>query len=281
MRKLQSKDSQNLAPIFDSKSKLVSYQLTISYLGARFAGWQRQTDKTTIQGLIEEALEKLWKRKIHLEASGRTDAGVHALAQVASFRAERLFEPENLIRALNANIPPEIRIHQVQIKKEGFHARFDARAKTYAYRVWNHRVLPPFLIGQVLHYTWPLDLKKIRQAIRIFQGKHDFASFTSNPGYARISTKRQIFQFKLIQKDHELRFEVTANGFLYRMVRNLVGAALHIGDGRLTLAELKKILKACDRTQAPASVPAHGLYLKKVHYGSPYPKKVYLGLDEE
>lgn len=274
-------DLQGSESLSKESPPLVAYKLTLSYLGASFAGWQRQKEEVTIQSLIEDSLLKLWKSRISIEASGRTDAGVHAWGQVVSFRATRKHEPETLMRALNAHLPPQIRVIKTEVKKSSFHARFDARAKTYEYRVWNHRILPPFLLGQVLHYTWPLDPKKVRQALHVFVGKHDFASFTSNPGYERLSTKREIFKFKLHQEKELLRFEVTANGFLYRMVRNLVGAALHVGDGTLSITKLKSILKSCDRTQAPASVPPHGLYLKKVHYGAPYPKKSYLGIEKE
>jgi tRNA pseudouridine38-40 synthase len=257
----------------ETDSRLVAYKLTISYLGATFAGWQRQKNEVTVQSLLEGALAKLWKKPLHLEASGRTDAGVHAMGQVASVQATPKFDPDRLLLALNANLPHHIRVTQVQIKPASFHARFDARAKTYEYRVWNGKVLPPFLLGQVLHYTRPLDIPKIEKALALFKGRHDFASFTSNPGYERLSTVREIFDFRVRKQGELLRFEVTANGFLYRMVRNLVGSALHVGDGRLQLEELKSILQSCDRTQAPASVPGHGLYLKKVHYGAPYPKK--------
>ncbi len=257
-----------------SPQSKVAYKLTISYHGASFAGWQRQKKEVTVQSLIESALEKLWKEPLHVEASGRTDTGVHAIGQVASVKASRKFEAETLLRALNANLPPQIRITQIQIKAATFHARFDARAKTYEYLVWNAKVLPPFLLGQVLHYTWPLDLSRIQQVLDTFKGNHDFAAFTSNPGYERASTIREIFDFKVRKQAELLRFQVTANGFLYRMVRNLIGSTLHVGDGRLPLQKLKSILASCDRTQAPASVPGHGLYLKKVHYGAPYPKKL-------
>ncbi|MES2310586.1 MAG: tRNA pseudouridine(38-40) synthase TruA [Verrucomicrobiota bacterium] len=257
-----------------SDPALICYKLKISYLGATFAGWQRQKNEVTVQSLLENALEKLWKKPLHLEASGRTDAGVHAIGQVASVQATKKFEPDNLLRALNANLPHPIRVTHVQIKPARFHARFDARAKTYEYRVWNGKVLPPFLLGQALHYTWPLDLAKVQKAIDLFKGEHDFASFTSNPGYARLSTVRRIFDFRIRKQGDLILFQVTANGFLYRMVRNLVGSALHVGDGRLPLKQLESILKACDRKLAPASVPGHGLYLKKVHYGAPYPIKL-------
>lgn len=252
----------------------IAYKLTISYHGASFAGWQRQKEAITVQSLIEAALEKLWKEPLHVEASGRTDTGVHAIGQVASVKAIKKFEADPLLRALNANLPPQIRITQVQLKPASFHARFDARAKTYEYLVWNGKVLPPFFLGQVLHYTWPLDLPRIRQVLDLFKGNHDFAAFTSNPGYERASTVREIFDFKVQKKGELLRFHVTSNGFLYRMVRNLIGSILHVGDGRLSLQKLKSILDSCDRSQAPASVPGHGLYLKKVHYGAPYPKKL-------
>ncbi len=255
----------------------IAYKLTISYHGASFAGWQRQKEAVTVQSLIEAALEKLWKEPLHVEASGRTDTGVHAIGQVASVKATKKFEAEPLLRALNANLPPQIRITQVQLKPASFHARFDARAKTYEYLVWNGKVLPPFLLGQALHYTWPLDLPRTREALDLFKGNHDFASFTSNPGYERANTVREIFDFKVQKKAELLRFHVTSNGFLYRMVRNLIGSTLHVGDGRLSLQKLKSILESCDRSQAPASVPGHGLYLKKVHYGSPYPKKLFEG----
>ena len=245
---------------------LQGHKLTIAYRGTEFSGWQCQPGKRTVQECLETALEKLWGAKISLQGSGRTDTGVHALGQVASFNAPRQHTAEVLQRALNANLPRDVRIVKCQLVSPAFHARFDAIAKTYRYLILNHLVQDPFTLDTHWHVPRPVDLAAMRRAAKMLIGRHDFASFTSNPGYERESTVRTMTRTSIVRHSSVLTFQFTCEGYLYRMVRNIVGALNHVGLGKITVDEFGRILKARLRSAAPATAPACGLYLMSVKY---------------
>jgi len=245
---------------------LQGHKLTIAYRGTEFSGWQRQASKRTVQGCIEDALEKIWGQKISLQGSGRTDTGVHALGQVASFNAPRLHAEVVLQRALNANLARDVRIVKCRLVSPAFHARFDAQGKTYRYLILNHLVQDPFTLDTHWHVPRPLDLPAMRRAARLLVGRYDFASFTSNPGYERESTVRTMRRVSVAREGAVVAFHFTAEGYLYRMVRNLVGALARVGMGKITVDDFGKILRACSRSEAPATAPACGLYLMNVTY---------------
>ena len=245
---------------------LQGHKLTVAYRGTEFSGWQRQAAKRTVQECIEIALEKLWGQKISLQGSGRTDTGVHALGQVASFNALRLHNATVLLRALNANLPRDVRIVKCRLVSPAFHARFDARGKTYRYLIWNRLVQDPFTHDTHWHVPRDLDLPAMRRAARLLLGRHDFASFTSNPGYERESTVRIMKRASVVRDGAALVFHFSADGFLYRMVRNLVGALVKVGKGKITVEEFVTILRSCKRSAAPETAPACGLYLMNVTY---------------
>jgi tRNA pseudouridine38-40 synthase len=247
---------------------LQGHKLTVAYRGTEFSGWQRQAAKRTVQGCIEDALEKIWGAKISLQGSGRTDTGVHAHGQVASFNAPRRHNAVDLLRALNANLARDVRIVKCRLVSPAFHARFDAQGKTYRYLIWNHLVQDPFTLDTHWHVPRSLDLPAMRRAARLLLGPHDFASFTSNPGYERESTVRTMRRVSVVRDGAVLVFHFTADGFLYRMVRNLVGALAKVGLGKMTVDAFGKILHACSRSEAPATAPACGLYLMNVTYGT-------------
>ena len=247
-------------------ASLQGHRLTIAYRGTEFSGWQRQAAKRTVQECIEVALEKLWGQKISLQGSGRTDTGVHALGQIASFNAPRLHNATVLLRALNANLPRDVRIVKCRLVSPAFHARFDARGKTYRYLIWNRLVQDPFTHDTHWHVPRDLDLPAMRRAARLLLGRHDFASFTSNPGYERESKVRVMKRASVVRDGAVLVFHFTADGFLYRMVRNLVGALVKVGKGKITVAEFGEILRSCKRSAAPETAPACGLYLMHVVY---------------
>jgi tRNA pseudouridine38-40 synthase len=246
---------------------LQGHQLTISYRGTDFAGWQIQPGKRTVQQCLEDAIAKLWGTKISLQGSGRTDTGVHALGQVASFNATKLHTAPVLLRALNANLPRDVRVVRCRLVSPAFHARFDAKGKTYRYLIWNHAVQDPFTHDTHWHVPRELDLAAMRKAARLLVGRHDFASFTSNPGYERESTIRTMRRASVVRDGHALVFHFSADGFLYRMVRNLVGALVKVGKGKIDVDEFARILRACRRSAAPETAPACGLYLMNVRYG--------------
>ncbi len=245
---------------------LQGHKLTIAYRGTAFSGWQCQPGKRTVQECLETALEKLWGTKISLQGSGRTDTGVHAFGQVASFNAPRQHNAVVLLRALNANLPPDVRVVKARLVSPAFHARFDAIGKTYRYLILNHLVQDPFTLDTHWHVPRPINLPAMRRAARMLLGRHDFASFTSNPGYERESTVRTMTRASIARDGSVLSFHFTAEGYLYRMVRNLVGALNQVGLGKITVDDFGRILKARSRSAAPATAPACGLYLMSVRY---------------
>jgi tRNA pseudouridine38-40 synthase len=243
------------------------HKLTIAYRGTDFFGWQRQGEKRTVQECLEAALRKIWGHQIDLQGSGRTDAGVHATGQVASFTAPRLHAAHVVVRAMNANLPRDVRVTACRLMNPAFHARFDAVEKTYRYLVSNQPVQNPFTLHTHWHVPLPLDLARMRRAARLLVGEHDFASFTSNPGYERPrGSVRTLRQATIARRGSELVFRFTSNGFLYRMVRNLVGGLVKVGLGKLTVEDFGRILRAKSRSEAPPNAPAHGLYLVRVGY---------------
>ena len=245
---------------------LQGHRLVIAYRGTDFSGWQRQAEKRTVQECLEVALKKLWGDEISLQGSGRTDTGVHATGQVASFNARRLYTGLVLQRALNANLPRDVRVMKCRLVAPSFHARFDARGKTYRYLIWNQLVQDPFTLDTHWHLPRPLDLAAMRRAARCLRGENDFATFTSNPGYERESTVRLMRRASIAQHGAAIVFHFTADGFLYRMVRNLVGALVKVGHGKISPAEFAEILRACSRSRCPATAPACGLCLMHVSY---------------
>lgn len=251
----------------ESPLKPQTFKLTLAYRGSDFYGWQRQDPHPTVQLALESALKKIFGQSFPVAGSGRTDRGVHALAQVASCRLPITHPPATLLRALNFHLPPGVRVLSVLREKPKFHARFSAKEKTYLYRIVNAPFLHPLEIGRAWHVPRPLDLKAVRRAARRLVGRHDFASFTSNPGYERESTVRRLRSIRIARKPGSvLELTFVGDGFLYRMVRNLVGALVKVGHGRLTVSDLQGILAACCRTTAPPTAPAEGLYLQKVRY---------------
>ena len=243
-----------------------TFKLTIEYDGSNYHGWQRQLNQRTIQGEIEKALETITGRQIPLIGSGRTDAGVHALGQTASFRCRTRLDPAIFQRALNSLLSSDIVIRACEAAAASFHARFDARAKTYQYRILNRSL--PSAVGR--QYAWfirqPLDLAAMRAATRYLIGTHDFKAF-EGAGSPRVHTIRKIFQADLTQTaTGRLVFEIRSNGFLRFMVRNIVGTLAEVGSGRLSPDDVPRIMASRDRSRAGATAPPHGLFLVEVCY---------------
>jgi tRNA pseudouridine38-40 synthase len=249
-------------------------KLTLAYDGSPFNGWQIQPGLPTIQGFLSEAIGRLTGEKVLPQGSGRTDAGVHALAQVASFITDSTIPTENFIKALNSNLPPEIRVFNVQEVAADFHARHCAKAKTYRYRLYRGPICPPFVWKQVAHHPYPLDEQAMFEAAKMVLGTHDFTSFTAvDPDRTRecegeqADNVRTIFSSEFRREGQELIYNVRGDGFLHHMVRNLVGTFLLVGKGTLTQEDIPRILEAKNRSANPgATAPASGLYLVSVEY---------------
>ncbi len=246
-------------------------KITLAYDGCDFAGWQVQPDRPTIQGALVSAIEHLTGEKTLPQGSGRTDAGVHALAQVASVILESPIPSLNLRKALNDVLPPTIRILSVEEIPADFHARKSARAKTYRYRIYRGEICPPFLARYVYHYPYPLEETRMIAAGDLVAGEHDFTSFAAVDPESRkegleVDNVRTIYCSQWQREGDELIYTVRGNGFLHHMVRNLVGTFLMIGKGSLSTQDLRRILDMRNRSAAAATAPACGLYLVSVEY---------------
>jgi tRNA pseudouridine38-40 synthase len=245
---------------------MTTFKITLAYEGTDLVGWQRQASGTSVQGLIEDVLEQLEGRPVTVHGAGRTDAGVHALGQVASFALERSITPAVLRQAMNAHLPRTIRVLNAAAVHPEFHARFDARTKTYRYRIWHSPVMNPFERAFALHVIGPLNLEAMSAAARMLEGRHDFAAFQATGGTVK-DTEREVTSCRLIcSRDRLVLLEITGTGFLRHMVRAIVGSLIEIGRGRGDAAWLAGVLESRDRTHAGPTVPAHGLFLVGVEY---------------
>jgi tRNA pseudouridine38-40 synthase len=248
------------------------FKLTIAYDGTDFHGWQIQANKPTIQGEIVNVLQRLAQEKIVLHAAGRTDAGVHALGQVASFRTQSSLSAQEFQRALNALLPPTIRIAASEEVGPDFNARWSALGKTYRYRLYRGKVVPPMLWRYILHYPFPLDEDAMRDAASRFVGMHDFASFAASTGSEdddkERSTEREIYSTELLRSadNEELVFTVKGRSFLRYMVRKMVGTLLDVGRGKLSPGDIDRLFELRDRSKSGPTVPPQGLVMVEVQH---------------
>ena len=270
---------------------LQTWKLTLAYDGTDFSGWQVQPGEPTIQGELQQAIGRVTGESPLPQGSGRTDAGVHALGQVASFDLQARIPPDNLRLALNRTLPQSIRILQAETVPATFHARHSAVAKTYEYRVFRGHICPPFLARYVHACPWPMDLEALQMSAQLFVGEHDFMSFAATdpdlnsriqcpnqelnsdataPAPARRGAVRTIFSSDWEERPSEagdlLIYRVRGSGFLHHMVRNLVGTMLDVGRGHRPLAEIPAIIAARSRAAAGPTAPPQGLFLHSVEY---------------
>ena len=272
--------SQTGTPDDPSHNHLQVWKLLIAYDGTDFHGWQVQPRLRTVQGELAAAIERITGEQVLPQGSGRTDAGVHALGQVASCALAAPIPPENFHRALNRTLPPDMRILSVEPAPETFHARHSAVHKTYEYRIFRSEICPPFLARQVYALNWPLDVDAMSSAANAVLGEHDFSSFAAtDPDLTRRTAPaesadcvRTLYESAWEARAAEnasgdlLIYRVRGSGFLHHMVRNLVGTFLEIGRGQTPADDISRILAAKDRSVAGATAPARGLFLISVHY---------------
>jgi len=249
-----------------SDMQLSNYKLTLAYDGRAFFGWQRHGDKPTVQFALEQAVTKAFGVRVAAQGSGRTDRGTHAHGQVASLQLSGGLQPELVQEKLNRVLPPEVRILDVCSVTKDFHACDSALAKRYRYLIWNDGKLPSEHDGRVWHVKEPLDVQAMVDACSVFIGDQDFASFATRTNFKQKSTHRAVFEAVLSHDLPMITFDICADGFLYKMVRNIVRALVKVGEGRYTREELCRILEARDRQAAPGTAPASGLYLEQVFY---------------
>lgn len=244
---------------------MTTFKLTLEYDGMAYAGWQRQPDQPTIQAAVERALAQIIQRPVAAVAAGRTDAGVHALGQVVSFRSDKLLAPQEWARALNGLLPPDISVRDTEVMDEKFHARYSAREKVYEYRILNQRTRPALDRLRSWHIPKPLNILSIREAIHPLVGRHDFSSFQGSPTDNQNPTCH-LLSLDVLQEGPSIRVIVRADRFLKHMVRSIVGTLVEIGHLKRDPSSMKQVLEARDRRVAGKTAPPRGLYLVKVLY---------------
>ena len=240
-------------------------KVTIEYDGTAYAGWQRQLNLATVQAALEEALRSITQTAITVTGAGRTDAGVHALGQVASFESDNPFSPEDWTRALNAVLPKDVCVLSTEAVPETFHARYSAKWKIYEYRILNRKERSALAVNRAWHLHSPLNLTAMREAGGYLVGKHDFASFQGHPTDTE-DTLCDVSRLEITQKGHIIRVAIQADRFLKQMVRTIVGTLVEVGQGKRQPQSLQDVLAARDRRAAGYTAPPHGLYLVRVDY---------------
>ena len=267
-----------------------TFKITIAYDGSGFHGWQVQPGFRTIQGTLSEVGSQITQNKLFIQGASRTDAGVHALGQVAHFRAQTGLPAAELMRAFNALLPPQIRVIEAEECSPSFHSRWLAQAKTYRYRIYQGAVLPPFEFGRALHHPWPLDEAAMFEATRLFEGEHDFTAFSASSGSEEDDRDRSgvrvVYSSELVRtaiaggnagvagssaanESHELTYVVRGQSFLRYMVRKLVGTLLDVGRGKIQVAQIPGLFEARDRSLTGPTVPPDGLCLVSLEYPDP------------
>lgn len=242
------------------------YKITLSYDGTHYSGWQVQANSSAIQPLVQKTLETVLRHPIELSGSGRTDAGVHALGQTAHFDSDKAIEPARLRLSLNALLPPDIRATLIEQVADDFHARYSAKGKIYHYHLHTDPVMDPFVRLYRHHVFGPFDLIKLQEAAALLIGTHDFTSFANQRGTPCTDTTRTLRRIDAVAQKGGIRLEFEGEGFLYKMVRNIVGTLLDVAAGKTDPSQMREILAAKDRRKAGGSAPPQGLFLVRVLY---------------
>ena len=240
-------------------------KLTIEYDGKDFNGWQKQPNKLNIQGTIEQAIKSITGEEIELNASGRTDAGVHALGQVANFKTNSQIPIDKFAIAINSKLKRSIVIKKAEEVDERFHSRLSCKRKTYRYIINNSEEGSAIYRNLETHIPQKLNVEKMKEAIKYFEGEHDFKAFKAS-GTSSKNSVRTIYETKIYQKEDKIYIELTGNGFLYNMVRIIAGTLVEVGLGKLEPKDISEIIKEGKREKAGKTLPPNGLYLLKVMY---------------
>ena len=239
--------------------------IVVDYIGTAYHGWQKQKGLDTVQERLENAVHSLTGEVVTVHGSGRTDAGVHALGQVAHFCLENQSRSYNFVKGLNHFLPADIRVLSAETVADDFHARFSAHKKTYEYLLYEGKTDRAIFLNRAMRVWANLDVDKMNEAAGLLTGEHDFSSFMSS-GSEVTSTVRTLYELKAEREGEIIKITASANGFLYNMVRRLVAVLIKVGKGEIVPSETKKILDACDGMSIKDIVPACGLYMKSVEY---------------
>lgn len=240
-------------------------KLIIEYDGKKFGGWQKQPTKLNIQGEIEEAIKEITGENVELTASGRTDSGVHSLGQVANFKTNSCIEIEKIPYAINSKLKKSIIIKNAYEVDENFHARYNCKGKKYRYIINNSQQGTAIYRDLEYHVPQKLDILKMKESIKYFEGEHDFKGFRAS-GTSSKSSIRTIYKAEVIEEGDRVIIELTGNGFMYNMVRIISGTIVDVGLGKIKPEEIPAIIEAKDRNKAGKTLPAYGLYLVEVYY---------------
>lgn len=240
-------------------------RLKIQYDGSNYSGWQTQTERLGIQEVLETAIREITGENINLIASGRTDAKVHSLGQVANFRTQSSIPGEKFLKVINNRLPEDIRIIESAEVDFDFHSRFDAKKKRYRYRISNKEIANPIDRNYSYNVERPLDIEEMKASLKYFIGKHDFESFMG-PRSVVSSTVRTIYSIELLEKDGFIEIVIEGNSFLRYMIRIIIGTLIFIGHGKIKKEDIENIILAKDRRKAGPTAPARGLFLEKVYY---------------
>ncbi len=238
----------------------------ICYDGSKYHGWQIQKNAITVQEVFQKALKSIINQEFDIKGCSRTDTGVHANMYCISTKIESKIKCENLLSAMNRYLPEDIAVMECREIPIDFHARYSCKGKEYIYKIWNKKVRNPFLNGYVLHYWYPLDIELLNKAAKGYIGKHDFTSFCTLDNRDKGNMVRTVEDFCVSEENGLVQMKVRADGFLYNMVRIMVGTLLRIAQGKINWDDIPKIIEAKNRSKAGPTAPACGLYLNKVFY---------------
>ena len=243
----------------------MNYKLTIQYDGGRYKGWQRLTSENTVQGKIEQVLSEMLEKHIEINGCSRTDAGVHAYAQIANFKANEKLHPQEVKRYLNRYLPQDISVTDVEVVPDAFHARLHAKEKTYLYQVWNEAYGNPFLRRYSMHVMSKLNIDDMRKAAKHFIGTHDFTAFSNAKSKSK-TMNREIYSIDIIQDGGLVSMRIRGDGFLHNMVRRIAGVLIDVGIGEINPDTVPEIIQSKQRSDVGVTAEACGLILEKIQY---------------
>lgn len=241
------------------------YKMIVAYDGTNYHGFARQNEATTVQGTIEKAIARITRQEVLTLGAGRTDAGVHAKGQCIAFDLETKIPTDRLLKAINSQLPPDIVIQSIEEVNESFHPRFGAKRKTYRYQIWCGDLPDPFTYRYVLHYPYKVDEKIMQEAANNMVGEHDFACFCASGSQVK-ETVRTIYSIDVKRDGDMIAIDVCGNGFLYNMVRIIIGTLLYVNEGKLSTGDITKIISGKDRKKAGPTVPPQGLTMLNIVY---------------
>ncbi|MDO4199907.1 MAG: tRNA pseudouridine(38-40) synthase TruA [Clostridia bacterium] len=249
-----------------TEPSLRNIALKLSYVGTNYHGWQIQENALTVQEVFQKALYQILKERVDIKGCSRTDTGVHANMYIVNFRTSSLMKCENFILALNRHLPGDICVYDCAEKNHDFHARYSCKGKEYIYKIWNNKIRNPFFDGRALHYWYPLKIELMNEAAQNFVGKHDFSAFATLDTRKQENMERTVEYFKIEKDGDFVNFIVKADGFLYNMVRIMVGTLLRVSQGKIAPNDIEKIINSKSRKFAGPTAPPQGLYLNKIFY---------------